>query len=155
MEVAALWKKLNFKNQHQIGVMEAPEAFSEAINYIKAQGIVDTTVKPAKQYEFVVAFAQMQKDLKRLFDSFREQLAEDAVVWMAYPKKSSKIYQSDINRDADIWQHLGNAGYEAVRQVAIDADWSALRFRKADFIKSMKRDYSRAMSKKGKDRTKN
>jgi hypothetical protein len=36
--------------------------------------------------------------------------------------------------------------------VAIDEDWSALRFRRAEFIKSMTRDPRRAMSAKGKSR---
>jgi hypothetical protein len=37
--------------------------------------------------------------------------------------------------------------------VAIDADWSALRFRRAERIKSMRRDASRALSAQGKRRT--
>ncbi len=36
--------------------------------------------------------------------------------------------------------------------VAIDEDWSALRFRRAEFIKTMKRDPSRAGSGQGKAR---
>ncbi len=38
------------------------------------------------------------------------------------------------------------------RQVAIDEDWSALRFRHVDFIKALKRDPKHAMSAKGKRR---
>lgn len=38
--------------------------------------------------------------------------------------------------------------------VAIDEDWSALRFRKAEFIKTMKRDAKWAMSKVGKAKAK-
>ncbi len=37
--------------------------------------------------------------------------------------------------------------------VAIDADWSALRFRKAVNIKNMKRRKSMAMSREGKNKT--
>ena len=33
----------------------------------------------------------------------------------------------------------GAAGFEPVRMVAIDEDWSALRFRRAEFIKTMTR----------------
>ena len=35
---------------------------------------------------------------------------------------------------------LGEAGFEGVRQVAIDEDGSAIRFRHVDYIKSMTRD---------------
>jgi hypothetical protein len=37
--------------------------------------------------------------------------------------------------------------------VAIDEDWSALRFRKAEYIKSLTRQPSRASSSAGKKRT--
>ena len=33
------------------------------------------------------------------------------------------------------WPVLGAAGFEPVRMVAIDADWSALRFRRVEHIK--------------------
>jgi hypothetical protein len=59
---------------------------------------------------------------------------------------------ADIGRD-DSWQPLGDLGFEGVRQVAIDEDWSALRFRHVDYIKTFKRDPKRAMSAKGKRRT--
>jgi hypothetical protein len=45
---------------------------------------------------------------------------------------------------------LGKLGFEAVRQVAIDQDWSALRFRRVEFIKTMSRDKKRAISEVGK-----
>ena len=38
--------------------------------------------------------------------------------------------------------------------VAIDEDWSALRFRKAKYIVEMKRSKSMAMSQEGKKKTK-
>jgi len=68
-------------------------------------------------------------------------------VWFAYPKGSSKRYECDFKRDTG-WRTLGQAGFEPVRQIAIDEDWTTLRFRRAEFIKSMTR--KRALSKTGK-----
>ena len=73
----------------------------------------------------------------------------DALLWFAYPKGSSKRYTCDFNRDTG-WTVLGEAGYEPVRQVAIDEDWSALRFRRVEYIKSFKREPKHAISDKGK-----
>ncbi len=42
---------------------------------------------------------------------------------------------------------MGAVGFEGVRQVAIDEDWSALRFRRVEYIKRMTRDPKRAMTK--------
>jgi hypothetical protein len=67
---------------------------------------------------------------------------------MCYPKGTSKTYQSDFNRDTG-WEIMGRYDMEAIRQVAIDEDWSAIRFRKADYIKSLTRKFA-ALSEKGK-----
>jgi hypothetical protein len=75
----------------------------------------------------------------------------DVTLWFAYPKQSSKRYSCEFNRD-DGWQALGEANYEPVRQVALDEDWSALRFRHISFIKTFKRNKNNAISKKGKKR---
>jgi hypothetical protein len=79
-------------------------------------------------------------------------LAEgDAILWFCYPKGTSKKYTCDFNRDTG-WASLGQLGWEPVRQVAIDDDWSALRFRNPDFIKTMTRSF--AMTEKGKAKVK-
>jgi hypothetical protein len=59
-------------------------------------------------------------------------------VWFAYSKGSSKRYKSEINRDQG-WLALGREGFEPVSMVATDEDWSAVRFRRLEFIKQMKR----------------
>ena len=54
-------------------------------------------------------------------------------MWFAYPKGSSKKYKSQINRDSG-WEVFGREGFEPVRMVAIDEDWSAVRFRRLQFV---------------------
>ena len=58
--------------------------------------------------------------------------AAEAVIaffaWIAYPK-AGKL-DSDLNRDI-LWRHLLKKGVQAVRQVALDNVWSAMRFRPA------------------------
>jgi hypothetical protein len=76
----------------------------------------------------------------------------DAAIWIVYPKGSSKGYRCEFNRDSG-WQVLGEAGFEPVRQVPIDADWSALRFRRVENIKAMVRDPAGASSKAGRAKT--
>jgi hypothetical protein len=59
----------------------------------------------------------------------------DAVIWFAYPKGTSKRYTCEFNRDTG-WSVIRGLGFESVRQVAIDEDWSALRFRRQKYVKS-------------------
>lgn len=50
----------------------------------------------------------------------------------ARTKRSSGV-ETDITRDVG-WQALREAGWRPVTQIAIDATWSALRFRPADQV---------------------
>jgi hypothetical protein len=46
-----------------------------------------------------------------------------------------------------------DAGFEIVSRVAIDEDWSAKRFRRVEFIKSMTRDRRWAVTSQGKKKS--
>lgn len=66
-----------------------------------------------------------------------------------YPKGSSKRYKCNFNRDTG-WAALGNLGLEGVRMVAVNEDWSALRFRKVEYIKTLTRNSKMMFSEEGK-----
>jgi hypothetical protein len=110
----------------------------------------------AKQVDFSLTFATKQKEVDSLAKAVGRKAAGDAIVWIAYPKKSSKTYTCEFNRDSG-WPSMGAAGFEPVRMVAIDEDWSALRFRRAEFIKNMTRPMEYRYSGQGKttENTKN
>jgi hypothetical protein len=101
--------------------------------------------------EFAIVFAFKQSDIDDSIKALHKKLQEDYILWFCYPKGSSKKYKCDFNRDTG-WQALGTYNLEPVRQVAIDEDWSALRFRKVDFIKKMTRSF--AISEQGKNKVK-
>lgn len=147
-----LLKKLNYKNQERILILNSPNEFHKSMAEIKMETEVDRNENTANNYVFVLIFVKSCNEIIRITGKLEEFTAPSAILWFAYPKKSSKKYKSDINRD-DGWQPIGDLGYEPVRQVAIDDDWSALRFRKAEEIKTMKRSSSMAISKEGKTRT--
>lgn len=104
-----------------------------------------------KGLQAALVFVQKQAELDTFALDVTARASGDAMLWFAYPKKSSKHYSCDFNRDSG-WAVLGAAGYEPVRQIAIDEDWSALRFRKAEFIKTFSRAKSMALSAAGKQR---
>lgn len=148
-----IFKKLNFKEEDRIAVLAAPASFAGELEAIKALAAVDTTLAKGVSYHFILAFAEQEADLRALIPGLKGIYSEDdPLLWIAYPKKSSKRYTSDMSRDTDAWLGLGEMGFEGVRQVAIDGDWSALRFRQVAFIKNMKRKSLRAMSDEGKKR---
>jgi hypothetical protein len=111
--------------------------------------VIKTSLSTAKQVEFFLAFVTKQKEVDDLIIEVIPLIKDDGLVWFAYPKGTSKRYTCEFNRDTG-WNELGKNGFEAVRMVAIDEDWSALRFRKVEHIKSMTRSF--AMTDVGKKR---
>ncbi len=143
----ALFKKMNYKNQSVIYVVNAPESFNKEMREMEALAAVKTSLAGTQAAEFFLGFVTTQKELDGLIRQATAVMAPDGLLWFAYPKSTSKKYTCDFNRDTG-WALLGKAGYEGVRQVAIDEDWSALRFRRAENIKTMTRSF--AMSEVGK-----
>lgn len=146
----SVFAKLNLKDHGEIVVVNAPASFEPELKALKDVAIRRSPADAAS-IAFSLAFVTRQKEVDDLARAVAKKAAGDAIVWFAYPKGTSKKYTCEFNRDTG-WAALGQAGFEGVRMVAIDEDWSALRFRRAEFIKSMTRDPRRAMSAKGKSR---
>ncbi|NJB87291.1 hypothetical protein GGR26_003071 [Lewinella marina] len=146
-----LFKKLNFKGQSPVLVVDHPESFAAEIQAMAGETTFVTDPEAAEEVPFVLVFARTRDAVNAAAESVVPRLAGDAVCWFCYPKKSSKKYQSDITRDTG-WTALGEHGMEPVRQVAIDADWSALRFRRVEHIKQLKRSTGMLLSEEGKAR---
>ncbi|MBE0653901.1 MAG: hypothetical protein IH594_08890 [Bacteroidales bacterium] len=102
--------------------------------------------------DFAILFVTSQEEVDESILHIYPGLKGDAVLWFCYPKGSSKKYKSEINRDKG-WETMGKLGLEPVRQIAVDEDWSALRFRKVENIKTITRSESFALSKEAKERT--
>ena len=114
-----------------------------------AYAAVKKQIKATDKAEFIIAFCTKQSEIDKLTPVFAKALQGDGLLWFAYPKGTSKKYKSDFNRDTG-WNILGKQGFEGVRMVAIDEDWSALRFRRVEYIKTMIRSF--AMTKEGKEK---
>lgn len=148
--MSALFKKLNLGDNDRILVLNAPESFDAVLTELDSVRVLKRATAKTR-VSFAIGFAVTQTDLDRVSTRLAQVAEGDAVVWLAYPKKSSKNFRCEFDRDSG-WTILGDAGFEGVRQVAIDEDWSALRFRRVENIKSFTRSRSMAISKKGKGR---
>ena len=110
------------------------------------------SIEEAGEIEFTLGFVIDQVAIENFIHSIQPKLAADPIVWIAYPKASSEKYTCAFNRDTG-FGILGEYGFEGVRQVAIDEDWSALRFRRVNHIKIITRKESFALTKEAKERT--
>lgn len=146
-----LFKKLNYKNQQTIHLAQAPDSFQLETKAMGAVAFVIVGLTGKESIEFLLAFVTKQSEVNSLSKKASSRLVDDGLLWLAYPKGSSKKYTCDFNRDTG-WDELGKLGFEPVRQVAIDEDWTALRFRRVTHIKKMTRSF--AMTHEGKRKVK-
>lgn len=131
--MSPLFKKMNLGSHQTIHLLNAPPSFETELALL--DGItLERTISEATRLSFGLAFACTQTALDTASTLLTAAAEGDAVLWIAYPKGTSKNYRCEFNRDSG-WTVLGEAGFEPVRQVAIDHDWSALRFRRTMFIK--------------------
>ncbi|HLH41904.1 MAG TPA: hypothetical protein VKV74_02870 [Bryobacteraceae bacterium] len=105
-------------------MLDSPASFEGELAALKDIDIV-RNLKKAKGVTFSLAFVTTQAQVDALAPAIARKTEGDAIIWFAYPKGSSKKYKSQINPDNG-WKALGREGFEPVRMVAIDEDWSAV-----------------------------
>ncbi len=130
-----LLNKLNYKGQKRIAIINADKVFLDALSKVFGDVQVDTEIDQRYPYEFMLIFVKLVSEIDLLAPKALHNLISDGILWFAYPKKTSKEYFSDIDRDHG-WEVLLDRGFDKVRQVAINDVWSALRFRNIRYIKS-------------------
>ena len=132
--MASIFEKLNLKDRQEMVVLNAPASFEAELARLPVMTIHHSLASVAET-EFLLAFVTRKSEVDALAPKMAKRAKGDAVVWFAYPKGTSKKYKCDFNRDTG-WDALKAAGFDTVRAVAIDEDWTGLRFRRVEFIKA-------------------
>lgn len=148
------FEKLNLKPHHtEILILNSPASFESELARLSDITIHRDLAAP-RQVTFALAFLTTTSELHSLAKSIAKKAPGDPILWFSYPKKSSKKYTCDIDHST-AWKLLGDLGFECVRSIAIDDDWTADRFRRVENIKKMTRDRRGALSALGQARTTN
>lgn len=141
-----LLKKMNYKGG-TILVADAPKEFASVLGGWKSEAgvrqikagkpsaeggasdevIADGVITDGAAVPFLLVFAASEAEVKARIPPLAPHVGPGTVFWVAFPKKTSPRYSSDINRDI-LWKLMEPLGFRPNRNVAIDDDWSALRF---------------------------
>jgi hypothetical protein len=87
-------------------------------------------------FDCAIAFVTSTKELRAIFTKLEPKLAQDGMIWIAWPKKAVAM-KTDLNenlvRDSGL-----DAGLVDIKVCAIDSTWSGLKFvrRVRDRVKS-------------------
>jgi len=124
-----LSRKLQLKAGRQAVVMNAPPGYVSELGVEVRAGL---TGAPDGSVEFLQLFATSLREVNDLVPSVKRALKSDGLLWISYPKGTSKI-KTDLNRDI-LRKAMEKAGLAGVSLVSIDDVWSAMRFRPPDKV---------------------
>lgn len=138
MAQSSLIKKLRIKPGQRIIVINPPPGYldqlgdlPEGVELSESESLALAN-QAGDTFDFVHLFVKNVAELERLGPSALRAVKHDGLLWISYPKRSSKV-ETDISRDVG-WDVIKEAGLRPVTQVSIDAVWSALRFRPAERV---------------------
>jgi hypothetical protein len=121
----AIAKKLLMKQGHRWLLYNAPEGYLSTLDPLPAD--LQLNYSPEGKFDgiqlFVLNRAQLVENLKLI----QPGLQPNTIFWIIYPKKSSGI-KSDLEMMSS-WDEVTPYGLTGVAAAAIDATWTALRFR--------------------------
>jgi hypothetical protein len=120
-------KKLQLKSGYKVLLLHAPQALASELQAAGYQVTLTDVPNEGAGYDAVQLFVKSSDELRHYFPLAVQALKATGLLWVAYPKKSSKV-KSDLTRDTG-WEVTTEFGYAAVRQVALDDTWSSLRFK--------------------------
>jgi len=121
---AALAKKLKLKPGARAAVVGAPEGYLERLGQPAGTTVGTMLHGPL---DWIQVFVADSAELAAVVPGITKAVAPDGLVWISYPKGSSKR-QTDLTRDRG-WEPLEGSDLMWLSLVSVDDTWSAFGLR--------------------------
>ena len=122
MPTPSIPKKLNLRNDMRIRVIGKPANVT----------LGNVKVTTSSKADAVLAFVRQGSEIRVTGAAAIKAAKRDQIAWIAYPR--GRQLDTDLNRDI-LWKHMKRFGLTAVRLIAINNIWAAMRFRPPNKIK--------------------
>ena len=116
-------QKLGIKPGMIVVAIDPPENYRKLLGEIPSG--VNLATRPVGNTKLVHLFATRRSELAKQLSSLRLKIAEDAAVWVSWPKKSSGV-ATDITEDV-IRAVALPLGFVDIKVCAVDDIWSGLK----------------------------
>ena len=119
-----LAKKLGIKNGFKIKIVNYPDSYFELFTDFPSETYQISDIKTKKDFihYFAKTIAELEKDIKQL----SEEIEQNGIIWISWPKKSSKV-ETDLS--GNIVREIGlKTGLVDIKVCAVDEIWSGLKF---------------------------
>jgi hypothetical protein len=127
-------KKLRLAPGQRVAVLNSPAGYLALLQPCPAD--VGTEVQPAQVYDVVQLFVSSTEELRRLGPPAIRAVKPDGLLWITYPKGGQARGATDLpatpwwsKRDV-LGEITSVRGYKPVAFVAIEDDYTALRFKR-------------------------
>lgn len=120
-----LFKKLGLKEGFSCVIENAPKHYLDWFETLDLKLKINKT-STNKSLDFIHVFCTTQKELQHIKEELIPLLKLDAMLWISWPKGSSKI-KTELKREP-IREYLLTNGLVDVKVASIDEDWSGLKF---------------------------
>jgi hypothetical protein len=116
-------QKLGIKPGTILVAINPPENYRKLLAPIPSG--VNFATRPVGNTKFVHLFVKERRALSEQLRQLRQKIAEDAAVWVSWPKKSSGV-PTDITEDV-IRAVALPLGFVDIKVCAVDDTWSGLK----------------------------
>jgi len=116
-------QKLGIKPSTIVVAIDPPENYRKLLAPIPSG--VNFATRPVGNTKFVHLFVKERRALTEHLRRLRQKIAEDAAVWVSWPKKSSGV-PTDVTEDV-IRAVALPLGFVDIKVCAVDEVWSGLK----------------------------
>ena len=125
MPESALARKMKLKPGQRAALVNAPEAYLKELSPLPAG--VQVAEKLQGEFDWAQVFVKNKAELDKLLPKVVRALKPDSLLWISYPKGTSKI-QTDLTRDKG-WDSLQKTNLKWVTLISVNETWSAFALR--------------------------
>ncbi|MCB2199932.1 hypothetical protein KQI63_11025 [bacterium] len=110
------WQKLKLDKVGSLKVLHAPDGIDHGLESVDSG------------FGGLVAFVQTRDQLNHAIEMVRNE-NRPLILVIAFPKKSSKLFSTEVNRDDIMHAMLDENEFGGPFLVSLDNDWSGFKFR--------------------------
>ncbi|MBN1110273.1 MAG: DUF3052 family protein [Methanomassiliicoccales archaeon] len=120
----SLVAKLGIKEGQRIRIINAPSKYDLALGRLP-KNVMEASGNDS-ELDFIQLFTSSEEELRREFPKLMRTLKRDGILWVSYPRTSSKI-DSDLTGLTVREVGTGN-GMSEVKISSLDEDWAGIKF---------------------------
>jgi hypothetical protein len=125
MATSPLATKMKLKPASQAAIAGAPAGYLKDLTPLPPGVTISADLKG--KYDWIQVFVESKTELEKLAPRAIRALKPQSILWISFPKGSSKI-QTDLTRDTG-WDVLQKGELKWITLISVNETWSAFAMR--------------------------